>query len=159
MFGFGERRRRGNTAWFALGACAGAAAMWLLDPARGGARRSRVRQRVAASARRAREEARRQARGALRRAEGRRYELLHAREEVDDDVLVERVRAQIGKRVQHAHALHIEAEKGCVVLSGPIAREELHGLLDIVRKVRGVKSIRSRLELRGGATDHPSLQH
>lgn len=144
---------------FTLGALAGAAAMWLLDPARGHQRRARLRQKAVASARRARAEARKQARGAARRAQGRQYELQHAREDVADDVLVERVRAQIGKRVRHAHALHVNASDGCVVLSGPIHRDEVEGLVGIVRKIRGVKTIENRLQLRDDAGARSTLTH
>ena len=62
---------------FILGALAGAAAMWLLDPSRGHQRRARLRQKAVAAARRVQAEARKQARGAARRAQGRQYELQH----------------------------------------------------------------------------------
>ena len=150
-------RTSGRSAWssFFLGALAGATGMWLLDPARGPARRARLLQKATASMRRARAETRKQARAAARRAQGRRYELEHAREEVSDDVLIERVRAQIGKRVRHAHAIHVEAFDGCVVLSGPIERDEVEGLVRIVEKVRGVKSIARRLDVREPAGAEP----
>lgn len=132
---------------FVLGALCGAAAMWLLDPARGRRRRVQLRERAAASVRRAKEEARKQAKGAARRAQGRAYELQHAGEQVPDDVLVERVRAQIGKRARHAHAVHVAASGGCVILSGPVQKDEVEGIVTIVGKVRGVKTIENHLDV------------
>ena len=164
MLGFSSlrgARTSGRSTWssFVLGALVGAGVMWLLDPARGTARRARIRQRATASVRRARAEARKQALGAARRAKGRRYELQHAREEVSDDVLVERVRAQIGKRVRHAHALRVEAARGCVTLSGPIEKDEVEGLVGVVEKIRGVKSVERRLDVREPTGAEPTIRH
>jgi osmotically-inducible protein OsmY len=143
---------------FALGAIAGATAMLLLDPARGNARRALAAQKAAAMARRASELARRRAKDVAQRAEGRKYEMEHADEVVPDALLVERVRAQLGKRVQHSGPLDVRAVDGVVTLSGPILRNEVEGLLDIVGKVRGVKRIENRLDVNEVPGNRPSLQ-
>jgi osmotically-inducible protein OsmY len=153
-----RREERSPAAAFVIGALAGMVAALLLDSRRGNARRASIAQKARSYARRAGTEARRRAKDAAQRAEGRRYELQHADEEVPDDLLVDRVRAQLGKRVQHAHAVRIEAEGGCVTLSGPILRHEVDGLVEIVGKVRGVKRIENRLDVRDGPGSDPSLQ-
>jgi osmotically-inducible protein OsmY len=158
------RRRGGGFSWsafgpaFGLGALAGAAGALLLDPRRGGARRAWLRDKVASYARRGKEETERRARDMAQRAEGRRYELEHADEQVPDDLLVERVRAQLGKRVQQAHAIRVEASAGRVTLSGRILRHEVGGLIDVVKQVRGVHAIEDHLEVHDQPGNRPNLQ-
>jgi osmotically-inducible protein OsmY len=136
----------------------GAALALLLDPRRGAARRAHIRQKAGSLARRGSAEATRRARDLAQRARGKRYEIDHARETVADDVLVERVRAQIGKRTRHASALRIEATAGTVVLAGPVLRDEVEGLVAIISKVRGVKAIEDRLEVHDDPANVPGLR-
>ena len=58
-------------------------------------------------------------------------------EKVSDEVLVERVRAKLGRVASHPHALKVTAEQGRVTLGGPILAHEVDPLLKCVYAVRG----------------------
>ena len=80
-------------------------------------------------------------------------------EEVPDDILVERVRAQLGRPVSHSGAVDVRAQDGCVILAGPILADEVDDLIRQVSRIDGVRSIRSELDLRDEPGDLPALQH
>ena len=66
---------------------------------------------------------------------------LFTRETVSDEVLVERVRARLGRVVSHPHAIAVTAEHGRVTLRGPIFAHEVDPLLKCVYTVRGVAGV------------------
>jgi len=70
---------------------------------------------------------------------------LFEHEEVSDTVLIERVRAELGRAVSHPHALEAAADHGHITLSGPVLSEEVRLLLRSVRGVPGVKAVSDRL--------------
>ncbi|MNK82881.1 Polyketide cyclase / dehydrase and lipid transport [compost metagenome] len=78
-------------------------------------------------------------------------------EAVDDPVLVGRVRAKLGRHCSHPHAVQAGAQRGRVVLAGPILAEEAGSLLDAIRRVPGVVAIEDRLE-RHERADIPRLR-
>jgi uncharacterized membrane protein len=75
-----------------------------------------------------------------------------------DAVLAERVRSQLGGLVSHPSAIEVRAEQGRVILSGPILRDEIDGLLHGVASVRGVRDVKSRLQVHDTPGDVPALQ-
>jgi hypothetical protein len=64
-------------------------------------------------------------------------------EEVADEVLAERVRAQLGGLVSHPRAIEVRAEQGRVNVSGAVLRDEVDPLLKGVTAVRGVYDVAS----------------
>jgi hypothetical protein len=142
------------------GAGIGAGMIYLLDPDCGARRRARLRDtavRIATLTKRAVDTT---SRDALHRTSGTAAWLrrLVRREVVDDDVLVERVRAKLGRLVSHPHAVTVAATNGSVTLSGPILKHEMPRLIHATRRVRGVCDVVDRLEPHEQAAHVPSLQ-
>lgn len=139
---------------------AGAAAAYLLDPVRGGRRRARVRDLVAHGANKGADALGATARDASHRAYGAAAALGRTLrpDDGDDRVIVERVRAVLGRVVSHPHAIHVVASGGDVRLSGPILKTEVKPLVDAVRATRGVRDVIDNLEAHKTAESVPSLQ-
>lgn len=76
----------------------------------------------------------------------------------DDDVLVERVRAALGRAVSHPRAIDVEAHNGTIRLCGPILSHEVISLLRAVESVPGVRNLDNQLEPHDRPGDIPSLQ-
>ncbi|HSV20447.1 MAG TPA: hypothetical protein VLR71_18680 [Casimicrobiaceae bacterium] len=129
---------------FLRGAALGAAAMYLLDPDRGRRRRAIARDKLRRGATQASafvDAARRDARHRIQALRARATRLRASEQEVGDLVLIERVRARVGRVVQHPHALRVGALRGRVQLSGPLLADEHARLLAAVRRVPGVREI------------------
>jgi uncharacterized membrane protein len=75
-----------------------------------------------------------------------------------DYILVERVRAKLGRYVSHPRAVDVEADNGCVVLRGKILTREVDPFLAAVRTIPGVYEIDDLLERHETAGNIPSLQ-
>jgi osmotically-inducible protein OsmY len=131
-----------------LAAALGAAGMYLLDPARGHRRRTLVRDVATHQLRRATARVADTACDAANRARGRIADLRAraAGEEVDDVVLVERVRAAMGHAVHHPH-VDVQVADGRVTLVGALPGHEAERLVRRVRAVRGVRHVASQLDI------------
>jgi uncharacterized membrane protein len=149
-----------KTGVMATGAAAGAGITYFLDPERGARRRARLRDVMVHNAVLTRRAAGATARDAFHRTYGTAASLGHLvrRETVDDAVLVARVRAKLGRVTSHPHAIVVSAGNGIVSLRGPILVHEADGLIQAVRKVRGVSDVRDELERHETAGNIPSLQ-
>ena len=156
-----EHGASGGLAGFFLGLGIGIGAMYLLDPDRGAQRRSWIRDRAArwqhqvtgAAGATGRDVAHR-TRGLLART---RYALERGLP-VPDATLVERVRAEMGRKVSHPRAIVVEASEGRVTLTGSILAAEVEALLSCVGRVRGVREVDNQLVAHSSAEGIPQLQ-
>lgn len=138
----------------------GAAAMYYLDPDRGRYRRSKARDQVVHAGHSAKHSSGVVVRDVCNRTQGAaaKVRALFQSEQPTDEVIVERVRACLGRVVTHPHAIHAEANGGVVTLSGTILQAEVPLLIDSALGVRGVRDIRNQLEVHAEADNIPALQ-
>jgi uncharacterized membrane protein len=76
----------------------------------------------------------------------------------DDEVLVARVRKELGRAVSHPRAIKVTAQQGCVTLHGSVLAHEKQQLLDCVSAVAGISALEDHLEVHETAEHVPSLQ-
>ena len=138
----------------------GAGVAYLLDPAMGRRRRAGVRHRLTRAASKSGD-----ALGATSRDLANRTMGLVARtaragreDHPSDDVVVDRVRAKLGRYVSHPHAVDVDAREGVVTLRGPILTHEAQRFAVVVRRIRGVRDVVDRLEPHDEPGDVPALQ-
>jgi hypothetical protein len=150
----------GNTFATLKAAGLGAILMYYLDPDRGNRRRAYLRDQIHSMT-----NTKRQCLNVMvRDFKNRSYGTFHdvkSRFEPDDapsSVVVERVRAQLGRWVSHPSSIEVSAHDGHVVLSGLILANEVQDLIHHVRSVRGVKSIDNQLEAHSASENIPGLQ-
>jgi uncharacterized membrane protein len=138
----------------------GAGLTYFLDPDGGARRRARVRDTLTHTATLTGRAIATTGRDTLHRTSGTAASLrsLLRREEVEDEVLAERVRAKLGRLVSHPHAIRVTASNGIVTLAGPILTREAHGLLRAARHVRRVRDVIDQLEYHDRPESIPSLQ-
>lgn len=148
-----------NRGALATGMVLGAGLMYFMDPDRGRRRRALARDKMRRTARRSGDALGATGRDLAHRASGLAAKATHSlhSEPVDDHVLVERVRAQLGRHASHPRALDVHASNGVVILRGPIMASEAAGLIAAVEKIRGVSAVTSELEPHETA-DIPALQ-
>lgn len=142
------------------GAALGAAAMYLFDPDRGRRRRALMRDQLLSAAGHLDDAIEATARDLIHRAQGLMAEARStvSDEEVSDEVLVDRVRAKLGRVVSHPGAIKVTAEQGRVTLSGAVLEHEHEDLLQAVRSVQGVVEVEDRLEPHKSANGISALQ-
>ena len=156
----GGNRGRKLLALAVSGLGLGAAAAYLLDPRRGGLRRSQLRDRFISIRAKAPSVAAKTARDAANRTKGL---LAEARaslrnEQVTDEVLTARVRSAIGRAIAHGRGVEVGVREGVVTLSGPVLQREHETLVDRVRLVRGVARVEDQLEVHEQPGNVPALQ-
>jgi uncharacterized membrane protein len=149
-----------NTGSLLAAMTAGASLSYLFDIDRGARRRARARDTVTHAAIATRRAISTTTRDATHRTYGTAASAasLLRRGSVDDCVLIERVRAKLGRHVSHPHAIEVTAKDGVATLRGPILSAEGPGLIRAVRHVRGVRSIVDELEWHEDPGNTPALQ-
>ena len=143
-----------------IGAGLGAAAMFLLDPARGKRRRALVRDKLELLTRKTGDCIEVTTRDVTNRTRGLISEIKArlSSEIPDDTVLVNRVRSKLGRVVSHPAAIDVTAQNGTVTLSGPVLAGEVPHLLSCVKWTPGVQDVNNNLEVHEAAENHPALQ-
>lgn len=143
-----------------VGAGVGVALIYLFDPVRGRRRRALARDRIVRATRKTRDaldvtvrDIANRTKGIAASARGR-----FASDKVDDAILIERVRAKLGRVCTHPRAIDVEAADGDVTLRGPILASEMNDLLSVAAAIRGVRSVSNELEPYDSAEGVPSLQ-
>jgi hypothetical protein len=129
----------------------GAGLMYILDPSRGRRRRAMLRGHTTHFVGTARVKLDKKARYFGKRARGLFAEAGAAlrRDAVTDEVLVERVRAQLGRVVSRPCDVEVLAEEGRVTLRGVVRVKEVERLLRRVSRVRGVRGVECQLNVKG----------
>jgi len=154
-------RHKGNTTLGLIsGAAIGAGLMYLADPDRGNRRRSGVRDKVAHGFHSVGSVVDKGIRDLRNRVRGTAAETWSAVKpaNVSDEILVERVRAKIGRSISHPSAIEVTAKQGKIILSGPVLESEADDLIDAAYSVRGVRDVESRIETHRTSEDAPGLQ-
>jgi uncharacterized membrane protein len=138
----------------------GAALMYLLDPTRGRRRRALIRDQVKHAIRRGEHGMEATVNDLSNRAHGLAAEARNRfkDDEPTDDVIVARVRSELGRVCSHPRAIIVTAADGAVIISGPVLEREVDNILAATRAVRGVQSVDNRLEVHATPGNVPSLQ-
>lgn len=141
------------------GMAVGAALMYVMDPDRGRRRRALLRDKMNRAAHAGVDAVGVAGRDLAHRTTGlsARVQRTVSNEAVDDSVLAERVRAQLGRYVSHPRAIDVSASNGVVTLRGPILKAEVPRLLRVVERISGVREIAPELE-EHATRDIPALQ-
>ena len=145
---------------FVKGLGFGAGLMYLFDPDRGNQRRALLRDQIASSVRCAEDCVETAVRDLNNRLTGISHELqaMTSREPPDDRKLAERIRSTMGRYVSHPHAIDVQVQEGCAVLSGPILADEVQHFVRAVKWVRGVQGVENRLEVHQSPDGVSALQ-
>jgi uncharacterized membrane protein len=140
----------------------GAGLEYLFDPERGNRRRAVIRDKTVRALNKTGDAIEATARDLQHRLIGTvselRSRITEAGEEVSDELLEARVRAELGMVSAHPGAIEVRVNNGRVTLSGPILAEEVDSVLSALSSVRGVKGVENQLEVHQTAENVPSLQ-
>lgn len=143
-----------------VGAAVGAALVYFLDSERGNRRQKLLKDRLVHGGHVAEGFVKTAARDTANRARGL-VASTRSRvraDEPEDVVLVERVRAALGRATSHPGAIDVTASDGLTTLCGPILSREHVAVIQAVSDVRGVNAIEDLLDIRETAGTTSALQ-
>ena len=150
---------RMNSRDLLVGAGLGAALVYLIDPDNGRRRRALARDQMVRVSRKTRDAADATFRDVTNRTKGIFASARRSNEvAVDDEILIERVRAKLGRVCSHPRAIDVEARNGAITLRGPILAREAAKVAGAIEGVRGVRSVSDQLVHHETAAGVPSLQ-
>ncbi len=137
---------------FVIAGLAGAAVAYLFDPASGGARRARLRDRTAAIARRMRIRADKLSRHAGNVLEGKMHDIAGvggSERSMDDATVADRVRSEVlGRRDLDAGSLIVNVEEGVAYLRGQLNEPgRIERVVDLTGAVPGVRRVENLIHL------------
>lgn len=123
----------------------GAALMYLFDPERGKARRAQIGDRVKAKAHDAERSAEKLAKDLRNRAGGLKAKMRKTEQAADDDILIARVRSELGHVIDHADRVDVQASLGHVTLTGELPEADIDEAVRCAESVEGVISVDNQL--------------
>lgn len=123
----------------------GAALMYLFDPERGKARRAQIGDRVKATASDAEQSAEKLAKNVRNRAAGMKAKLSKTEEAADDEILIARIKSQLGHAIDRADRVQVEATLGYVTLRGELSEAEIEKAIESAKSVDGVIEVDNQL--------------
>lgn len=133
------------------GMALGAALMYIMDPNRGAARRAHARDKVVRGTRVLGRNLNKQGRNIVNHAIGSVADVgsgIRDRfRDIDDDVLTERVRAQIGHVVSHPRLVEVTVRNGRATITGDVLEGEREKIANVLSKTRGVRGFNLQLQL------------
>jgi uncharacterized membrane protein len=136
-----------NATKYALTAAATAAGMYWFDPAQGRRRRALLRDKLVslgAQARHAAGVTGRDMRHRLQGAAARAGSMIRSADAADE-VIVERVRAALGRATSHPATIEVSCSQGAVILKGPVLKQEHARVVRAARSATGVSEVRDEL--------------
>jgi Putative phospholipid-binding domain. len=127
----------------------GAALMYFFDPDSGRRRRALLRDKGTSMVKKSKDAVSATAKNLSNRASGlvAGAKSSVSEDHLTDEVLVNRVRSEMGRVVSHPSAVQVTANQGRVTLTGAVLADEEEKLLEGVRSVRGVTDVENRLEV------------
>jgi osmotically-inducible protein OsmY len=142
------------------GIASGAAVMYFFDPQMGARRRALLRDKAVRMFNRTSDRLETATEMAADRAKGIAAETVRRfnPQPVSDEILVARVRSEMGRYLQHPHAVEVTANNGHITLTGNILAHEVQPLLTKLKNMQFVQSIDNRLQAHEEAANVPDFQ-
>lgn len=146
---------------FLLTLLAGAGLMYLFDPRAGRRRRALLRDKLEKLQNTLANQAEGLAKDAGNRGQGAAAETMRRvmpEEPVDDAMLTQRIRSEMGHYVSNPHAIDVSVEQGVVTLSGNILASEAQSFVAQVKAMKHVEKVENHLDVHQSADNIPDLQ-